>query len=196
MNPPIPCNDCYITIVTYAEQVEWIVLVLRLPTEPSRDRVAVWRELRKGGAIQLGHGSWAVPAKPVFQACVDRVVELVERGPGDVLVLNAEGARDLSATRLETLFGEAREAEWTEFVSDCEKYLAELEREIAKQKFTLAELDEEEQSLDRLRRWHRELTMRDVFGVPTAAVAADRLTASEAGLADYAERVYQALSGE
>ena len=50
-----------------------------------------------------------------------------------------------------------------EFESECVKCLAELEREIHNEKFTLAELDEEEQNVDRLRRWHRELRSRDLF---------------------------------
>ena len=39
----------------------------------------------------------------------------------------------------------------------------------------MAELEEEEQSLERLRRWHRDLTARDVFGTPEAAEAGERL---------------------
>ena len=42
------------------------------------------------------------------------------------------------------------EAEWAEFIDECAKYEAEIDREIAEQKLTLAELDEEEQSLERL----------------------------------------------
>jgi hypothetical protein len=34
---------------------------------------------------------------------------------------------------------------------------------------TLAELDEDEQSLDRLRRWYRTIRARDLFGAPSAA---------------------------
>ena len=60
-------------------------------------------------------------------------------------------------------YDEARHAEWAEFASERGKCVAELEREIHNQKFTLAELDEEEQNVDRLRRWHRELRSRDVF---------------------------------
>jgi hypothetical protein len=124
------------------------------------------------------------------------VVELVERGEGEVLVLQASAAGEHSAGRLKALFGAAREVEWAEFRSECQKYLAELQREIATEKFTLAELDEEEQSLERLRRWHRELTLRDVFGVPSALAAGDGLRSSEAALEDFAERVYRALDGE
>jgi hypothetical protein len=41
--------------------------------------------------------------------------------------------------------------------------VAEVDKEIRTEKFTLAALDEEEQNVDRLRRWHRELRARDVF---------------------------------
>jgi hypothetical protein len=36
--------------------MEWIVLLVRLAAEPSRHRVAVWRELRRAGAVSLGPG--------------------------------------------------------------------------------------------------------------------------------------------
>jgi len=34
--------------------VRWLVVVIRLPANPSRHRVGVWRELRRVGAIPLG----------------------------------------------------------------------------------------------------------------------------------------------
>ncbi|MFJ2717949.1 Chromate resistance protein ChrB [Streptomyces sp. NPDC087437] len=60
-------------------------------------------------------------------------------------------------------------------------------------KFTPAELEEEEQSLERLRRRHRDLTARDVFGTPEAARAGERIKQCVAACEDYAERVLAAL---
>lgn len=60
-------------------------------------------------------------------------------------------------------------------------------------KLTLAELDEEEQSLERLRGWYRELKLRDIIGVPAATVAEQRLEHCAERLEDYAERVYRAV---
>jgi hypothetical protein len=174
--------------------MDWIVLVLRLPTEPSRHRVAVWRELRRGGAVQMGPGSWAVPAQPVFAETVERVLELVRRGDGELVTLDARPRDEASAARLEATYTEAREAEWAEFVSDCAKFMVELDHEIAIEKYTLAELDEEEQSMERLRRWHRELSARDVFAAPSAAPAQSRLTECASRLEDYTERVFQAIN--
>ena len=59
-----------------------------------------------------------------------------------------------------------------------------------------AELDEEEQSLERLRRWHRELRLRDVLGAPSAAGADRRLKECEAKLEDYTQRVFHAVAGQ
>ena len=173
----------------------WTVLGVRLPAEPSRHRVAVWRELRRVGALSLGQGVWALPATPAFEHGLERAIKLIERGEGDALLLNAYGRDEAHAARLEELFTTDREEEWTEFISECAKYEAELDREVADAKFTLAELDEEEQSLERLRRWYRELKLRDLFGAPSAAEADDRLKRCQTRLEGFAERVYAALHG-
>ncbi|MET7665306.1 Chromate resistance protein ChrB [Streptomyces sp. NPDC055059] len=172
---------------------QWVVLVLRLPSQPSRHRVAVWRELRRVGALSLGQGVWAVPEVPVFADGVQRALELTERANGEAIVLRASGREADDAARFQALFTAAREEDWAEFVADCGKYEAEIDKEIRTAKFTLAELEEEEQSLERLRRWHRDLKARDVFGAPGAAAAEQRLAACARRCEDYTERVFTAL---
>lgn len=167
--------------------------MIRIPAEPSRHRVAVWRELRKAGALSLGQGVWAVPALPAFTAGVERAVDLAARADGEATILEAAGRSPDDAARFEALFNTARQADWAEFLSDCGKFEAELAKEIRIEKFTLAELEEEEQSLERLRRWHRDLTARDVFGTPEATQATARLKECAAACEDYAERVFRVL---
>ncbi|WP_406262808.1 chromate resistance protein ChrB [Streptomyces chartreusis] len=171
----------------------WIVLVVRVPAEPSRHRVAVWRELRKTGALSLGQGVWAVPDVPLFADGIGRVLELTERAGGEAVSLAATGRGSQDGRRLRAMFTATRSADWAEFMADCGKFEAELAKEIRIAKFTLAELEEEEQSLERLRRWHRDLTARDVFGAPEAAEAGERLKVCVAACEDYAERVFTAL---
>jgi len=173
--------------------MRWLVVVLRLPTEPSRHRVAVWRELRKVGALSLGQGVWAVPELPAFEAGLRRALELTDRAGGQRLILRASGRSDEDAERFRALFCAARAAEWREFLDECDKYEAEIAKEIRIEKLTLAELDEEEQSLERLRRWHRELVVRDLFGTPEASEAGERLKQCADACDDYAERVFRAV---
>jgi sugar phosphate isomerase/epimerase len=170
-----------------------LVLVVRVPADPSRHRVAVWRELRRAGAVSLGPGVWVVPDAPVFADGIARTIELAERGDGEVTVLAAAGRAEPDAARLEALFTAERTDEWAEFTAECAKFDAEIDKEIRIGKFTMAELEEEEQSLERLRRWHRELSARDVFGTPSAAEAGQHLKHCTERLADYTERVFTAL---
>lgn len=179
--------------MTVKKPFPWLVLVVRVPAEPSRHRVAVWRELRRVGALSLGQGTWAVPDVPGFADGVTRAIELAQRGEGEVVVLDAAGRAEQDGARLEALFTAERTEEWTEFLADCGKFEAEIDKEIRKRKLTMAELEEEEHSLERLRRWHRDLKARDVFGAPSAAEAEQRLKKCTERLADYTELVFQAL---
>ena len=172
--------------------MSWRLITYRLPAEPSRHRVAVWRELRRLGAVTLQQGTWAVPGGEGFDAGFAQVVEAINAAGGQPVVL-AVADDQASTAQLEALFTEHREAEWAEFLGDCGKYEAELAGEVAKGKLTLAELDEEEQSLERLRRWYRELKVRDLFGAPSAPAAEQRLKHCAERLEDYAERVYRAV---
>ena len=122
--------------------MRWLLLWVRLPTEPSRHRVAVWRELRRTGAVSLGQGSWAVPDVTAFTEGIDRAVAMAERGDGEVIVLSAAGRSERDEQRLAELFTAERDQEWAEFIADCAKFDTEIDREIRQRKFTLAELEE------------------------------------------------------
>lgn len=171
--------------------MNWVVVLVQLPSDPSRHRVAVWRELRKGGAVPVGAGTWAMPSSPVFQPALDRAGTLCRRGGGTLAVLDTEPRDEASERVLRDAFTAARLDEWAEFTSECGKFESELTGEGEKAKFTLGALEEQEQSLDRLRRWYRDLRKRDVLQLPEAKAAQRRLHACEALLNDYADRVYE-----
>jgi hypothetical protein len=171
--------------------VDWVLLTYRLAAEPSRHRVAVWRELRRVGAVSLQQATWALPARPDFLAAVATAVELVERAEGEALVFDVVPRDEAMASRLEELFTAEREQEWNEFLRECDKFDREIDKEIRIKKFTAAELDEEEQNLVRLQRWFRELRARDLFDSPSRQESERRLKECGERLEDYAEQVYQ-----
>ncbi len=166
--------------------------MIKLPAEPSRHRVAVWRELRKVGALSLGQGIWAVPDVPVFTDRMDRVITLTEHAGGRTVTSNVSGRSEDGAARFQALFTAARPKHWREFLADCVTFEREPAEEIRTAKPTLVEPEEEEQS-ERPRPRHRELTARDVFGALEATGAGERLRQCAAACEDYAERVFAAL---
>jgi DNA-binding transcriptional regulator PaaX len=177
-----------------SERDRWLVILARVPSDPARHRMGVWRELRRSGAVPLGQATWAVPDLRAARPLLDRLAVLVEAASGSLLVLAARGDGDADADRLTQLYVETRESEWQEFHADCVKYLDELDKEERIGKYTLAELEEEEQSLDRLRRWFRELRSRDLLGIPASIDSATDLKACEERFAVYADHVYAAVS--
>ena len=188
----------FVTVVTLwnvTQKIEWVLILLQIPSEPSRHRVAVWRQLRKAGAVTVSSGVWALPAGPAFQPDLDRAGELCRNGGGTLAVIDASPRDEASAALIRDAFKTVRLDEWAEFLADCGKFEEEIAKEIRKRKFTFAELEEEEQSLERLRRWYRDLKKRDVLELPEAKTANERLRACTAVLDDYAEQVYQRAHG-
>jgi hypothetical protein len=169
----------------------WQIITYRLAKEPSRHRVAVWRELRRLGALSLPQDTWALPSGEGFNEGFAQLLQTIDAAGGQPVTL-AVGDDAQSVAQLERPFTEQRDLEWQEFLADCDKYEAELADEVKKGKLTLAELDEQEESLERLRRWYRAIRARDLFGAPSAAAAERRLKDCAEALERYAELVYQA----
>jgi len=44
--------------------IGWLLLVYKVPPEPTANRVAVWRKLKRLGAILLHDAVWVLPASP------------------------------------------------------------------------------------------------------------------------------------
>jgi hypothetical protein len=164
-----------------------------MPAQPSGGRVAAWRELRKAGAVQLGQGTWAVPAAPVFAPMLDRVRALSDQHGGEFHVFEAIPHDEPTRGAVRQAWAAARADEWAEFASDCGKYLDELAKETSNEKFTLAELEEEEQSMERLRRWHRDLRLREREPSSESDEVTALLSQCETALETYTEDVYRAL---
>ena len=175
--------------------VDWVLLTYRLPADPSRHRVAVWRELRRVGAVSLQQATWALPPRDDFVEAAAKAIALIERAGGEALIFDAAPRGEAMAARLEALFTDEREQEWTEFLAECSKFDEEIDKEIRIKKFTAAELGEEEQNLERLRRWFRELRTRDLFGAPSRGEAEQRLKDCVERLEDFAEKVYDHEGG-
>lgn len=160
-----------------------------VPSNTSRHRVAVWRELRKIGAVSPQQAVWVLPNRPQGRRALERVQQLVANAGGEIVRLRGEALDDATQARLETLYVDAREEEYREFLIECERFIKEIAKEISKGKFTTAELDEEEQGYERLARWHREIHARTLYPTPSAPTAESRLKECEAAISDYAERV-------
>ena len=171
--------------------MDWIVCCYTVPSDTSRHRVAVWRELRRIGAVSPQQAVWVLPDRPPARRALERVQELVANAGGEVVLLKGEALDDATAQRLENLYVDAREEEYGEFLVECDRFLKEIQKETAKGKLTSAELEEEEQSYERLVRWHRDIAARTMSATESGPAADRRLKECESALSDYAEEVFR-----
>ncbi len=46
------------------QEIPWVLLVYKIPREPTSSRAAIWRKLKRLGALLLHDAVWVLPATP------------------------------------------------------------------------------------------------------------------------------------
>jgi CRISPR/Cas system-associated endoribonuclease Cas2 len=145
------------------ENTKWLVLNYNLPSEPSRHRVAVWRGLKKLGAVNIQQSMWILPMNEQNYGSLIKISGDIEENNGESLIMESVFLDDAHEKRIESLFNKMRDEEYIEFIEECSRYLKEMERETKNEKFTFAELEDQESELDKLTAWYEKIKVRDIF---------------------------------
>src|SRR5437016_12914268 len=98
--------------------MSWIVLVYRLPAQPSRHRVGVWRELRRIGALPIQQSIYILPEGKENLEALARVASIVEGVGGESYLLKAAPLDQGTASRLEAAQLQAVDEEYQEVRSE------------------------------------------------------------------------------
>jgi hypothetical protein len=166
----------------------WLLLIYRVPSEPSRLRAAVWRRIKSLGAIYLQNSAAALPASVGAERALRKLrSEILDMGGTAALMTCTviAGAAEVMAA-----FQAARNDEYEEIVDRCEDFLAQVKKEHVAEHFTFAELEENEVDLVKLQNWFARVRDRDVFGAEGRQAAEKSLADCEQALEGYAARVY------
>jgi hypothetical protein len=166
----------------------WLLLVYRVPSEPTRLRSTVWRRLKGLGAIYLQNSAAALPASVAAERALRRLRSEILDMSGTAALLSCQvlaGEQEIRAQ-----FQAARDDEYEEIVDKCEDFLAELKKEYVANHFTYAELEENEVDLVKLKNWLDKVRQRDAFGASGRQAAEKGLSECEESLEAYAARVY------
>lgn len=166
----------------------WLVIVYRVPSEPTRLRAAVWRRIKGLGAIYLQNSVAALPASVQSERAMIKLRrEIVEMGGSAVLLSSTalQGEGDIRGT-----FIAARNDEYEEIVDKCGDFLRGIQKEFDAEHFSFAELEENEVDHHKLVSWLAKVVERDSLGAPGRAQAEEQLAACQQSLENYAARVY------
>ncbi len=150
---------------------DWVLLAYRLPREPSTPRIALWRRLRRLGAVQLVDGLVALPLDAHTREQLEWAAEAVLEAGGEASVWTAQPATARQERELAGRMSEAVAADYRAV------------REAAEAAGGGSE-SERRRTVQRLRRALRSIRARDHFPPPEreAAIEAVEELAKQAGV--------------
>jgi hypothetical protein len=94
-----------------------MVLVYRIPREPSSPRIAVWRRLRALGAGQLGDGTVALPEDARTREHLEWVADQVLDAGGTSLLLRAQALSTRDEQSMAHRMAQARAEEYRDLTA-------------------------------------------------------------------------------
>ena len=166
----------------------WLLLIYRVPPEPTRLRSTVWRRIKSLGAIYLQNSVAALPASPANERSLRKLRREIVDMSGTAILLAAGALAGEAEVR--GAFVTARNEEYAEIIDKCEDFLRQVQKEYDENHFTYAELEENEEDLVKLKNWFAKIVDRDAFRADRRPATERALETCEQSLEAYAARVY------
>ena len=165
----------------------WLLLIYTVPSEPSRKRAYVWRELKKAGAVYLRDGVCALPERADTAATMDGIAAKIQEFEGEPTVIAGAQLDQRRALSIVEASRQERQLEYAELVRESDNLLKHIQRETQHREFTFPELEELDADLEKLRAWFQQIQRRDYFGCAEASEAAALLERCGDALSSFAE---------
>ena len=103
------------------ERPRWVLLIYRIPREPSRHRVAVWRKLRDLGALYLKDGVAALPEDAVTREQLEWLQLRVREAGGEATLWEARPGTVAEEAELVGDFRASREQAYRAIIAEAER---------------------------------------------------------------------------
>ena len=139
------------------KNLAWLLLLVRLPATHSAERVAIWRKLKKSGAVQIQTSTYILPDDPARYETFQWLTQHIRDTGGDATLVRVREIEGLSNERLIDLFNAARAKEYA--------LLREMLRPLIASARRTSNLGGK---LDRIRKQFREIRGTDFFDSPKA----------------------------
>src|SRR6266481_4155046 len=139
------------------KNLAWLLLLVRLPATHSAERVAIWRKLKKSGAVQIQTSTYILPDDPARYETFQWLTQHIRDAGGDATLVRVREIEGLSNERLIDLFNAARAKDYAS--------LREMLRPLIANPRRTSNLGGK---LDRIRKQFREIRETDFFDSPKA----------------------------
>src|SRR5216117_1789890 len=135
----------------------WLLLLFSLPTNRNTERVAVWRRLKKMGAVQIKTSTYLLPDRPAQYEQFQWLAQQIRDYGGDSTLVRAQEIEGLTKEKVIAMFNDARANDYAELRKSLQGFIGR--RKKMEAETTAAELE-------RLTRQFREIREVDFFDSP------------------------------
>ena len=132
----------------------WLLLLFSLPTNRNTERVAVWRRLKKLGAVQIKTSTYLLPDEPAQYEKFQWLAQQIRDYGGDSTLVRAQEIEGLTKEKVIVMFNDARAKDYGELRKSLQRFIGRRKKMDAER--ATAELE-------RLTRQFREIREVDFF---------------------------------
>ena len=106
----------------------FILLVYKLPSQPTRLRIQAWRRLQSVGSVYLQDGVAALPNRPDLDENLRYIASSIVEAGGTAITLRASGTSEFDEGEIEAKFRAAADARMVELLAGVERVADSLAR--------------------------------------------------------------------
>jgi hypothetical protein len=174
-----------------------VLIVYRMPAKPTSARVAVWRQLKKTGAVYLQQSVCVFPDMPRIRRDLQPILTKIDSSRGGYHLLPLRNVPASEQEKLVREFQSQSGKQFQEIIENCEvNFQKEVEFESFRGNFTYEEAEEIRIEFEKIVRWYATVAERDWFGAPNAEEARLWLGRCEKLLEGFEEKVFQIQSAD
>lgn len=170
----------------------WFLITYKVPSEPSKGRVAVWRRLKSLGAVYLQNSVCLLPKTDDHLRQLKILDNEITEMNGEAVLLETVALDRTELGKVIARFKADRDEEYRAFLERCAGFEAEIAKEIGLQRLTYAELEEVDADMKKLKGWLEKIRKLDFYGAALAEESTNRLLGCEALLDSFAQLVFEA----
>ena len=132
----------------------WLLLLFSLPTNRNTERVAVWRRLKKMGAVQIKTSTYLLPDESAQYEQFQWLAQQIRDYGGDSTLVRAQEIEGLTKEKVIAMFNDARAKDYAELRKSLQGFIGRRKK---------MDVERATAELERLTRQFREIREVDFF---------------------------------
>jgi DNA-binding transcriptional regulator PaaX len=160
--------------VTIEKPSSWLLILYDVPSEPSRLKVRLWRDLKRMGALYPQLSVCLIPDNNDNRKKLETVEKMAAKS-GRFMNFQCRRISENDQQSILRMFRTERDKQYNEILEECQEFIDEIKSNVDNKKTVQEEVEEMEEVLDGLRRWLDRIKSIDWVEKPAASTRVEKL---------------------